>query len=569
MSSRKVTLALVGLVFVSWVSYAVATFSGRTTELPPPELYIEPAALDLGTLWESDSYVHSFSLQNRSSQPVTITGWYRSCPCQVIEPQQLVLGPGETAQVRLTIDLKAVNPQRPEYGQVAAVGESAVAEPEPVALRLWLQPKLAGRRQLLDGWSFTGTVRKWAVVHPAEISVGEVVRGVAQELSQATVVCFAPIKTLEAVVDPAKLLVQTEALSGQPPQYRLRLFLQPELTEGPLDVRVGIRATTLDGRQLSGPSLTVFGRVVPSVTVLPSAIYFSPAKVGTSPRELVVLQSRLEEPFQVLGVEVLMDEGAQAEVKVEPVGGEAAAYQVEACIRQPGSIRRQIVFRVRTQSGREETIRVPLLLYGLEQEAPTAVAAFFGCRRVRRSRRTNSSVVLTSLWQTSSLGSLKGGSSTVKSQVAFYAVAFVLWPVLAVLAVVPVGAIVYAQLNCQERRCVEVRYQAKDPNKGDIRNIYCVRTEVKDGKHFGFAYSDVVAVDNCYGQNSRPGNAIMLISGHRWKVVCEPDCKFIPNDSLCSGVVIDYTEENPERCDFRTKCFLMDPQPDPGPDPGP
>ncbi|GIW91941.1 MAG: hypothetical protein KatS3mg109_2373 [Pirellulaceae bacterium] len=156
----------------------------------------------------------------------------------------------------------------------------------------------------------------------------------------------------------------------------------------------------------------------------------------------------------------------------------------------------------------------------------------------------------------------------MKSQVAFYAVAFVLWPVLAVLAVVPVGAIVYAQLNCQERRCVEVRYQAKDPDKGDIRNIYCVRTRFANGVHHGYAFSLVRAYDNCYGQDSKGGESTDRKAGTYWEVKCDPDCNFIPDDAACSGMVAEYLSDARD-LDFATKCTGLGPEPDPQPDPNP
>ncbi|GIW91921.1 MAG: hypothetical protein KatS3mg109_2353 [Pirellulaceae bacterium] len=143
-----------------------------------------------------------------------------------------------------------------------------------------------------------------------------------------------------------------------------------------------------------------------------------------------------------------------------------------------------------------------------------------------------------------------------------------LWAVLAALAVLPVCAIVYAQLNCQTRSCVEVRYKAKDLDKGDTRNIYCVRTEVKNGEHFGYAFSTIHAVENCYGQNSVGGKATDFQQGHKWEVKCDPDCTEIPDNSLCSGAVLDYLSDAMP-VELPTKCKVgLDPQPDPG-DPGP
>ncbi|GIW96293.1 MAG: hypothetical protein KatS3mg110_4334 [Pirellulaceae bacterium] len=142
-----------------------------------------------------------------------------------------------------------------------------------------------------------------------------------------------------------------------------------------------------------------------------------------------------------------------------------------------------------------------------------------------------------------------------------------LWAVLTVLAVVPVAAVVYAQLNCEFRSCVEVRYKTWDANT--TKNVYCVRTEFKNDEHWGYAFSSVFAVKNCYGQNSVGGTPTNFKMGHRWDVLCAPDCGDIPNDSLCSGMVVSY-KSDPMMKDFPTKCFQgvdEPPQPDPG-DPG-
>lgn len=131
--------------------------------------------------------------------------------------------------------------------------------------------------------------------------------------------------------------------------------------------------------------------------------------------------------------------------------------------------------------------------------------------------------------------------------------------------VLPVCRILYAQLNCQTRYCVEVRYQAKVPGV-DRRNIYCVREMVENGKHKGKAYSEVCAVENCYGQNSMGGRAADFTRGHYWLVECIPDCSDIPDTSLCSAGVRDYLSTAMET-EFPSKCRLGDPEPDPNPNP--
>lgn len=132
----------------------------------------------------------------------------------------------------------------------------------------------------------------------------------------------------------------------------------------------------------------------------------------------------------------------------------------------------------------------------------------------------------------------------------------------------PVRRVVQAALNCQTRQCVQVPYMANGP--GDSRNIFCVRyrAEFEGVRNWGQAYSEQVAVEDCYGKDSVGGNHISLAEGHYWEVVCTPDCSDIPADSYCSGRVAQYL--SPAKMDrFYTRCQLEEPPPPPPPEPDP
>ncbi|GIW92659.1 MAG: hypothetical protein KatS3mg110_0700 [Pirellulaceae bacterium] len=141
-----------------------------------------------------------------------------------------------------------------------------------------------------------------------------------------------------------------------------------------------------------------------------------------------------------------------------------------------------------------------------------------------------------------------------------------LWAVLAALALLPMCAIVYAELNCMERKCVEIPFD----DNGEGKNVLCVRTTVQNGVHYGYAYGTESAHPNCYGKNSvggEPSNdEIDRTNGHRWYVRCQPDCENIPDRSDCSGVVAMYIQSM--EFTYSKRCKLgPDLEPDPEPDP--
>jgi hypothetical protein len=136
------------------------------------------------------------------------------------------------------------------------------------------------------------------------------------------------------------------------------------------------------------------------------------------------------------------------------------------------------------------------------------------------------------------------------------------------LAVLPISAIVHAQLNCMIRQCIEIPFKDNGENMG--KNVLCLRTKVENGIHKGLAYAAPTAHLDCYGQNSVGGNIVTrVINTHARDVVCRPDCDGIPDNTKCSGVVEEYLS-GPMPINAGEKCTIgVDPPPDPEPDPDP
>lgn len=151
-------------------------------------------------------------------------------------------------------------------------------------------------------------------------------------------------------------------------------------------------------------------------------------------------------------------------------------------------------------------------------------------------------------------------------QVARSMGSLVLSMALAALLGLPLVAVIYAQLECYEYKCVEVRYQAKDP-PNDLRNVFCVHDSTPGEVKEGWAYRRVAAIAACLGQNSIGGTPGTEVESVRDKVECNPDCANVPPP--CSGNVVRYFDWPPQKRRFATKCLVEEPPPDPSPDPEP
>src|SRR5206468_1313084 len=73
-------------------------------------LEIVPGDDQLGDLWENAEVERTVRFVNRGAEPLSITGFARSCSCTDITPSQCVLGAGEekalTVRIRVTTNVR-------------------------------------------------------------------------------------------------------------------------------------------------------------------------------------------------------------------------------------------------------------------------------------------------------------------------------------------------------------------------------------------------------------------------------------------------------------------------------
>ncbi|MCH8045203.1 MAG: DUF1573 domain-containing protein, partial [Planctomycetes bacterium] len=127
-------------------------------------LEVDPEHLDFGEVWVQDKFQWTLPITNTSSEPVEVLEFRSSCNCLSIEPKTLVLAPGETSDVHLTLDLTTRNP------------EQAAKASRRFSVRI--APIITGGLAQYTGWEIQGQVRSVFTVVPLPIEFGrELVRG--------------------------------------------------------------------------------------------------------------------------------------------------------------------------------------------------------------------------------------------------------------------------------------------------------------------------------------------------------------------------------------------------------
>jgi hypothetical protein len=105
----RIALLLATLLVVSagagtWLSKVVrgdrAIANSSSTSL-----YVPPEYLDFGEVWETDRFSWTLPIQNRGQTDIHITSFGGSCSCAEVSPNNVVIAPGETREVHLTLDL--------------------------------------------------------------------------------------------------------------------------------------------------------------------------------------------------------------------------------------------------------------------------------------------------------------------------------------------------------------------------------------------------------------------------------------------------------------------------------
>ncbi len=319
-----------------------------------PGLQVEPSQLYLGEILETEGLQHSFTIKNTTEEEVAIRGYNAYCNCTSIQPELLVIPPGGTADVRLTVHL-LLGPARDKT-------EERVV---PVAWRLVpkAHPESAADP---DGWTFRAFVHRVLDFDPAQLNFGSLQEGEAVPPRTLLVKAVRPVAALEAKSLSDAVPVEV-VKSDQPPNaFAVKVAPSSTLPPGPFRHELVLVPKNPSPERLPTYRLTVQGLVIPEYQAVPPALHLGARSVGDTMAETLVLVSAHKRPFEVIDVEASSsDTVVEPDPKVHPHG---AQFRVSQRIGETGPRTSNIKFSVRKADGGMATIPLPISYVGLPRD---------------------------------------------------------------------------------------------------------------------------------------------------------------------------------------------------------
>jgi len=324
---------------------------GVTTLVPRDRtsFIFESSSADFGAVWASDDVKVVLSLRNPTSSQIQLVGFDASCSCASIKPAVLIIDPGESRDVLVTLDLIRAFPAGKPPGThdvdvevFAHYEHNGRLGAEICVVRgrahFPLVPPAALR--------FTGADSIFERRRPPTKSV---VLFVASDVTALTADCPTGLATTEV-----------RRQSGRDPGYVVEVTPSAHIPAGAFAFEVELTAYGTDGIALPAVPLQVNGMALPDIFATPDTVLLAGDEGADS--ETITLQSVSGTAFTVKSVQVTGD-AADALRWVRSTGDERV-FAVKSLGVQRGTTRAEVIFSVRGDSGSESDVRVPLVIHG-------------------------------------------------------------------------------------------------------------------------------------------------------------------------------------------------------------
>ena len=128
---------------------------GQTSPESTGVLVIAPAALEFGDRQEGQPFSWDLPITNNSKKTIEVSKVDTSCNCAGVEPKTLTFGPGETRNLRLTLDLHAKQ------------NESV----DKTSHEIFVIAHVAGQDGRPHTWKLRGTSRRILNVAPSPVTL--------------------------------------------------------------------------------------------------------------------------------------------------------------------------------------------------------------------------------------------------------------------------------------------------------------------------------------------------------------------------------------------------------------
>lgn len=297
-------------------------------------------------------------LKNVTSDTIRIQKFNTSCACTLIEPHHLLIQPGETATVQLTIDLTH-----------RSYSEEGIARR---SFALSVQPVTSHTRKGGFGWQIHGTIRSRVTLEARTVHFGEQpVHGqpAASRLVFARV--HVPCQGLDVAVDPRIASAVVKRGEDDPNRFEITIAVNPELSPGIFETDVKISVVELSGRSEPAVTLPVAGIMQPETRLLPALVFLGPKAIGQIAEATVVVQAPSN-------AKVVFDhiETDNREIQVDPIeiAGSSThqAFLIKQKVTREGEQRAIVQFILRDRSDKLVQLPVEVTYCGeANKKAPT------------------------------------------------------------------------------------------------------------------------------------------------------------------------------------------------------
>ena len=269
-------LALCSFVAAWWLAgWLAASMAVQhpPTEVVPPLVYeiggivVSPSALQLGEVWETNAYELKLPIRNASNAPVKVADVLAGCACVEVSPRKFILGPRETIDLKLTIDLAKRAPWEQHK------------ENRPV--RLDIRPLIEGVPPSKEAWLVEGVVRSRITLDVERLGFGD--RPVSGSVNAPRTIearVHASEGGLVATVVPYGAGAVSVSRLGEG-EYALAISPAASLPPGAFSFHVEFSLLDTEGERIqTGRTLPVTGVMQPEVRAFPAQVLLGSRVVG-------------------------------------------------------------------------------------------------------------------------------------------------------------------------------------------------------------------------------------------------------------------------------------------------
>lgn len=254
------------------------------------------------TVLSGEKFQKAFKISPTGAKQLKITSVGVSCDsCSSIQVSKRNIGPGETADVKVTVDTSKF------YGPFERTVRLLTDDPNRPAIDLTvkgiaIRPVIAEPRKILFDKVLQGEgAFKEIILQPGRLPEWDGSMTGAPVVEDFNVVdCNLPQEISWLSVGEFKKTVDIDRrLSNKIAKYRIPIYLSPDAPLGQIDQTIRFKTDTADDWVVKVPLL---GEVVLPILAEPSTITFGPVKRGHQVRKQIVLKDQSGADFEIESV---------------------------------------------------------------------------------------------------------------------------------------------------------------------------------------------------------------------------------------------------------------------------